>query len=183
MSFTLDKLLELNIGDATLVGILRRSINFDRFTDFSISGIPMDPLSFDIFDVKNFLPELQFALDLSPSVDFSAFNFKASDLFDALLPTSLPTVKSFGSFIKKEILSKLRAALAGLFDTKVNIPTIGLSVDDISFGLDGFKLGNYSEFNNRLFPPMIDVDALQVRLFEVHFSLFTARYQHFFLYK
>jgi hypothetical protein len=167
VSFSLDKLLNLNLADASIkmLNVLRRSLTFDRFSGFSNFGIPMDPVSFEIFNVDNFLAEIQFSLGLSPSVDFSAFNFKASDLFDALFPTSIPTVKSFGSFIKKDILSKIRDAIGGLFDANVDVPTIGLSVGDLSFGLDGFDLGNYSEFNNELFPPMIDVDALQVSFF------------------
>ena len=138
---------------------------FNRFAGFSVSGIPLDPVTFEVFDINNYLPEIQFSLDLAPSINFAAPNFRASDLFDAVFPKSFPTVKSFGSFIKKAILSKIRQALSGLFDTKVNIPTIGLSVDDVSFGFDGFSLGNYTEFNNELFPPMIDVDAVQVSVY------------------
>ena len=137
---------------------------FNRFSDFNLSGLPMDPITFEVFDVKKYLPELQFSLDLAPSINFAAPNFKASDLYDALFPKSTPTIKSFGSFIKKDILSKIRSVLDGLFDAKVNVPTIGLSVDEVSFGFDGFDLGAYTEFNNGLFPPIVDVDALQVGL-------------------
>ena len=140
---------------------------FDRFSALSGSGFPLDPITSEVFDINNYLPEIQFSLNFAPSINFVASNFRASDLFDALFPKSFPTVKSFGSFIKKDILSKIRQALSGLFDAKVNIPTIGLSVDDITFGFDGFSLGSYTELNNEFFPPMIDVDAVQVSPFDV----------------
>jgi hypothetical protein len=47
----------------------------------------------------------------------------------------------------------------------VNVPTAGLSVDEITFGVDGFNMGEYSATNNKLFPPSIDVDALQASNF------------------
>jgi hypothetical protein len=118
-----------------------------------------------VFNIHNYLPELQFALGLSPAVNFAAPNFRASDLFDALFPASIPTVKSFGTFIKKSVMSKIQTALNGLFDVKVNVPTAGLSVDEITFGVDGFNMGEYSATNNKLFPPSIDVDALQASNF------------------
>ena len=145
---------------------------FDRFSGLSLSGLPMDPGSFEVFDIENYLPEIQFSLDLAPSVDFSAPSFSAADLFDALFPTSLPTVKSFGSFLKKNIMSKIQLALDGLFDTKVNVPTTGLSVDEVTFGIHGVNLGVYSDINNKLFPPMIDVDAIQVSLIPLFFFVF-----------
>jgi hypothetical protein len=171
LSFSVDMLFTPSFGtnlSLKLLDYLRSKVElggaFDRFTSISLSGIPMDPSTFEVFDVKNFLPELQFSLDLSPSVDFAAPNFKASDVFDALLSTSIPTIKSFGSFIKKAVMSKIQDALDGLFDAKVNMPTLGLTVDEVTFGSNGFNLGQYSEFNNRLFPPIVDVDALQVSL-------------------
>jgi hypothetical protein len=173
VSFSLDKLPELDFGvSLQMLETLRMSINFnfDRFRDFSISGIPMDPLSFEIFDVKNFLPELQFSLDLSPSVSFAAPNFKASDLYDALFPTNIPTLKSFVCFIKKDILAKISAALDGLFAANVDVPTTGLSLPDgelPSLGVDGINIGVYTEFNNELFPPMIDIDAVQEFVFDI----------------
>ena len=152
------KMLDSLKGKEDLNGV------FDRFTDVTLPGIPFDPVTFEVFDIHSYLPEIQFALDLAPSVNFAAPSFRTSDLFDALFPTSIPTIKSFGSFVKKNIMSKIRLALDGLFDAKVNIPTTGLSVDEVSFGLDGISLGNYTEFNNKLFPPIIDVDVVQASL-------------------
>ena len=45
-------------------------INFDRFSSFSSSGRPMDPSNSEVFNVDDYLPELQFSFDLVPSVDF-----------------------------------------------------------------------------------------------------------------
>ena len=125
----------------------------------------MDGSTFEVFDVTKYLPEIQFALDLAPSLNFAASNFRASDIFDALFPTSIPTIKSFGVFIKKTIMSKIQLALDGLFDAQVDIPTTGLSVDRVSLGVDGINLGAYTESNNKLFPPMVDVDAVKASLF------------------
>ena len=169
ISFTLGQLFVPNFGPELSLNVLnslkaKQELNgvFDRFTELTISGIPLDPTTFEIFSVNNYLPEIQFALDLAPAVEFAASNFQAADLFDALFPTSIPTVKSFGAFVKKEIMSKIRLALDGLFDAKVNVPTIGLSVDEVTFGVDGINLGVYTEHNNRLFPPVVDLDVVQV---------------------
>lgn len=162
------KMLDFLQGNINLAGL------FDRFSGFSISGIPMDPITFEIFDVETYLPELQFALDLAPSINFAAPNFRVSDLYDALFPTGIPTIKSFVSFIKKHILSKISASLDGLFDAQVDVPSAGLSLPDgelPSLGVDGINIGVYTEFNNQLFPPMIDIDAVQVRTLSVFFSL------------
>ena len=171
LSFSMDKLFMPNFGpdlSIKLLDSLRENVNlngvFDRFSGFSVSGIPMDPDTFEVFDIENYLPELQFSLDLAPKVEFAAPNFRASDLFDAVFPTSLPTLQSFISFMKKDIMSKIQIALDGLFEAKVNVPTAGLSVDAVSFGEDGINLGEWTEFNNKLFPPMINVDVVQVSI-------------------
>lgn len=122
----------------------------------------MDPVTFEVFDARNYLAEIQFSLDLAPSVEFTASAFKASDLYDALFPKSPPTIKALDAFIKKDLMSKIRSVLDGLFDVKVNVPTTGLSVDEVTFGGNGVSLGEYTDFNNKLFPPAIDVGALQV---------------------
>lgn len=172
LSFSLDLLFMPNFGADLSIKMLdsltsRTDLGgaFDRFSSFTLSGIPMDPTTFEVFNIHNYLPELQFALGLSPAANFAAPNFRASDLFDALFPASIPTVKSFGTFIKKSVMSKIQTALNGLFDVKVNVPTAGLSVDEITFGVDGFNMGEYSATNNKLFPPSIDVDALQASNF------------------
>jgi hypothetical protein len=172
LSFSLDMLFVPDFGadlSIKLLDSLRTNINlngvFDRFSGFSISGIPMDPITFEVFRIDNYLPEIQFSLDLSPSINFAALNFKVSDLYDALFPTNIPTIKSFASFIKKDILAKISASLDGLFAANVNVPTTGLSLPDgefLSLGVDGINIGVYTEFNNELFPPMIDIDAVQV---------------------
>jgi hypothetical protein len=174
LSFSVDMLFMPKFGptlSTELLGILRGNVNlnglFDRFSDFTQTELPMDPITFEVFNIDSYLSEIQFSLNLAPSVSYAAPNFRASDLFDALFPTSIPTTKSFGLFVKKEILSKIRDAIGGLFDARVEISTIGFTVDEASFGENGFKIGEYSEFNNRLFPPMIDVDALQVSIYHL----------------
>jgi hypothetical protein len=148
---------------------------FDRFNSTSITGIPMDPITNEVFQVGNYLREIQFSLDLSPSVNFAASNFRVSDLYDALFPTNGPTLMSFVAFIKKDILDQISAILDGLFDAKLDVPTTGLSSNRrrLSFsdgkvpslGVEGINIGEYTESNNELFPPMIDIDAVQVSSF------------------
>jgi hypothetical protein len=179
----LDKLFEPDFGaDLTIkmLDSLRANANlngaFDRFSSTSITGIPMDPITNEVFQVGNYLRELQFSLDLSPSVNFAASNFRVSDLYDALFPTNGPTLMSFIAFIKKDILDQISATLDGLFDAKVEVPTTGLSRSHrrrLSFsdgevpslGVDGINIGEYTESNNELFPPMIDIDAVQASSF------------------
>ena len=166
--FSLDMLVKPNIDFSIIFKLLddlRRKINFDGFSDF-LNGIPFNPITFEEFDIDKYLPDIQYALDLTPSINFAVPNFKPSDLYDALFPSNLPTLKSFASWIKKHILEKIRGAIGGLFDAKIDIPTIGLSLPDgklPSLSMDGVNMGVYTRFNNELFPPMIDVDAVQVR--------------------
>ena len=178
VSFSLDKLYGLRSSFQFDISIqMLKSLQskldlkglFNRFSSSSALGIPMDPITFEVFDIDNYLPEIQFSLDLAPSIEFAAPNFRPSDLFDAMFPTSIPTLQSFISFVKKDIMSKIRLALDGLFDAKVDVPTTGLSVDEVSFGVDGINLGEWTEFNNELFPPMIDIDAVQVSIHFRHF--------------
>ena len=177
LAFTMNELFKPNFGPDLSVKLLESlskvEATFDRFTDFTSSGIPQDPNTFEVFHIDNYLPEIQVALELSPTVDFAASNFGSSDIFDALYPTAIPTIKSFGSFIKKSIVSKIQDALDGLFDVTIDVPpTTGLTNDGGFLGVDGVDIGVYSEFNNRLFPPVIDIDALKVSLF-IHMSNLT----------
>jgi hypothetical protein len=169
-SFSINKLFEPNFGSnlsfkvlESLTGNLDLNGAFDRFNSTSSTGLPMDPITFEVFNVDRYLPEIQFSLKLSPSIEFSAPNFRASDLYDAMFPTSIPTIKSFGAFIKKNILSKISNALVGLFDAKVEIPTEGLTVNNVSLGGEGLNIGVYTEGNTQLFPPVVDVDKVEVR--------------------
>lgn len=169
-SFSMNKLFEPNFGPDLSVKILESltanlNLNgvFDRFNSTSSTGLPMDPITFEVFRVEKYLPEIQFSLKLSPSIDFAASNFRTSDLYDAMFPTSIPTIKSFGAFIKKNILLKISNALNGLFDAKVAIPTDGLTVDAVSLGGEGLIIGVYTEGSTQLFPPVVDIDKVEVR--------------------
>jgi hypothetical protein len=166
----MSKLFEPNFGPdlsfkvlESLTGNLDLSGAFYRFSSTSSTGLPMDPSTFEVFSVDNYLPEIQFSLKLSPSIDFAAPNFRTSDLYDAMFPTSIPTIKSFGTFIKKNILPKITNALDGLFDVKVEIPTVGLTVSDVSLGGSGLNIGGYTKGNTQLFPPFFDLDKVEVR--------------------
>ncbi len=167
VSFSLDSLFAPKFGadlSTKLLDSLRNvpSLDFSRFDDFDINGIPMSSSTFEVFEVKKYLPEIQFALDLSPTVDFAASRFQTSDIFDALFPSSVPTVKTMGNFVKKKIIASIASALDGLFDVVVDIPTVGLTIDTPILNSSGLTLGEYTDASTRVFPPVIDVDKLQV---------------------
>ena len=158
-------MFEPNFGadlSSRLLSVLQEKLSsFDQFNLASSDGLPMT-IDGKIFRVQDYLPELQFALGLSPAVEFSAGGFRASDLFDAVLPSGTQSLKSFGSFIKKKIISKIQSALDGLFDVTTDIPTVGLTVDEVKLNGTGLSLGDYSIKSTQLFPPSIDVDQVQV---------------------
>lgn len=150
----------------TLLEVLKSKsfpdISFDRFNRESVSGQPMDSDS-EVFVVGDYLPHLQFALDLAPSVDFHAPNFKLADLYESLNDNPrFPTVKSMGIFVKKRIIEGIISALDGLFDVPLDIGTGGLSVGEASISGDGFYIGNYSASSTKLFPATVDIDKVQV---------------------
>lgn len=107
----------------------------------------------EVFDVEKYLPEIQFALDLSPSVEFSSPNFNPSDIFDSLYPSSIPSVKAMVEFVKKQIVPKLIEKLSGLFDVQIGASSGGMSVDTPTVGNSGLSLGDFSNSSTQLFPP------------------------------
>lgn len=166
MSFDVNKLFEPRFGadlSNKLLSALQSKMSFfDKFNSTSSTGLPMT-LDGEIFRVDHYLPELQFALGLSPSVDFFASSFKVSDLFDSLFPTGkIQTLKTFGSFVKKRIVSKIVSALDGVFDATVSIPTSGITVDEVVLNGSGLALGEYTKKSTQLFPPAVDVDKVDV---------------------
>ena len=166
LSFDMSQLFEPNFGadlSNRLLSILQSRLSFfDQFNRTSSTGMPMT-FEGKIFRVQDFLPELQFALDLSPGVEFPAGSFRTADLYDALFPSgNVQSLKSFGSFIKKKVVSKISNALIGLFDVMTDVPSTGLTVDEVKLGGTGLSLGDYSSTSTQLFPPAIDVDTVQV---------------------
>lgn len=148
LSFSMDKLFEPDFGvdlSHKMLSMLKTKLpSFDRFSDTSSTGMPMDSEG-EVFDVRKYLPDLQFALDLSPSVDFAASMFRASDLYDALFPSgNHQSLKTFGKYVKKNIIAEIMDALNGLFDVKTCVPAIGLTVDEVILGGGGLSLGNYT---------------------------------------
>ena len=147
---------------SSLLGKLKLKLpEFGRFSSFDLqTSQPMDPITFEVFDVKNYLPEIQYSLDLTPSIEFAVPTFKAGDIYDALVPDSTLTIKSMGKFVKKKIISKITAKLDGLFSVKLDIPTEGLTIDTPELGAN-ISLGSYSESSTQLFPPTLDVDKVE----------------------
>ncbi len=164
LSFTMNKLFAPKFGvDLTTRLLTTLQGNIDNtFDGFSL--IDFTTSSGEVFDIEKYLPEIQYALKLSPSVDFAASNFQSSDLFDALFPSSIPSVKAMGNFVKKKIIAKITTALEGLFDVGIDVPGVdlGLSVSQPILNGSGASFGVYTEDSTKLFPPVLDVDAVQV---------------------
>lgn len=174
LTFDVYKLFEPRFGatlSSKLLSALQSKLSiFNRFNSTSLTGLPM-ALDGEIFHVDHYLPELEFALDLSPSVDFAASSFKVSDLYDSLFPTGkILSLKTFGSYVKKQVVSKIVSALNGVFDATVSIPTIGLTADEVILNGSGLALGEYTENSTQLFPPSVDVDKIDVSYCETFTS-------------
>lgn len=150
-SFTLKSLFATRFGpdlSSKLLGVLKANVDllaiFNRFNDFdSYTGMPWDPNTKEIFDVERFIPEILYAFDLSTSVEFTATNFHASELFAAFYPRAMPSLKSFAKFVKAKIVKDVTAALGGLFQDDTDTPTP-------------------SDLSTRLFPPRTSIDDVQV---------------------
>ena len=173
IEFSLDVLFAPSFGQdlatKTLEKLRARLPGFDRFTDFDDSTNSfIDPTNKTLFRVKDYLPEIQFAFDLSPSVDLASRKFKPSDLQDALFSDPRPTIKSFASFLKKNILDEIKTSLSGLFSTTLDVPAGGLTVSEPSFGADGPSFGEYSNISTRAFPPSVNVDAVDGFAFDLN---------------
>ena len=128
--------------------------NFSLFTDTdNVTELPMNPITFEVFDVEKYLPEIQFALDLSPSLQFPSPSFTPADIFDSLYPSSVPSVRAMVEFVKKQIVPELIGKLSGLFDVQIGGSSGGMSVDTPTIGNSGLSLGNFSDSSTQLFPP------------------------------
>lgn len=147
----------------TILAALKQKLpgDFDRFEMDGEAFIDLSTL--EIFDVANYLSEIQFAYDIAPSVDFASLNFKLSDLQDALFPNKLPTLRSFADFVKGRIVEFIADKLSGLFATGVDISNGGLTIETPELGGDGLALGSFSPASTRAFPPRISTDSIQVR--------------------
>ena len=159
-TFSIDDLFTPNFGpvlSGTFLDSLKITpsllhFNFDRFnaTD-SETGLPMDPLTFEIFKVDNYIPQIQVALDLAPSLDLVAPKFSAKDLKESLFPDRIPTIKSMAAFVKNKIVPKITNALDGLFDVEVETPS-GVSAPTL--GGSGLSAVGFNDATNtKLFPP------------------------------
>ena len=144
-SYILDK-LQLKLPD-----------DFVRFSgNDTQSNLPMDPATFEVFRVENYIPEVQYALDLSPSVEQAAPNFMASDIYDALVPSGPLTVEGLAKYAKKKILPKIVNATGGLFP----IPLGDSSTeggDDEGSDTESDEEGD-DECDTLLFPPTFNID-------------------------
>ena len=127
----------------------------------------MNPTTFEVFDPVKHLPEIQFALDFSPSTELASSNFKSSDIMGSLYPSKIPTLTDLVSYVKKKIVPEVISALRGLFDVKLDTSTTGLSVDEPSLGDSGLNLGDFSPSSTMVFPPKIDLDRVQGFNFDI----------------
>ena len=166
LAFTLDELLTPGYGvDVTLkiLDVLKAtpslSGNFSRFSGVSdFTNITMDPITYEMFLVENYLFDIQVAYDVAPSVEFAAPNFGLADLKELLSPR-FPTVRAFADMVKSKIVKEIGEVLNGRFSTPVDLP-----------GFDSFKLGgndsdtldlSWPSGSTRAFTPKISIDNIQ----------------------
>ena len=172
IDFSIDDLITPEFGPNLSLRLLDKLKTFDDAPGFqsifgrfdgidSLTGLPMDLSSNELFDVTLYLPEIQVALQLAPSVDLTAQGFGAKDIQNALFPTRVPTVKSLASFIKRKIIPQIRNALD--FDVDVSPSAIGgLTVDTPTLGASGFDFGKFSDTSTQSFPPSADISDVEV---------------------
>ena len=117
--------------------------------------------TFELFDVNLYIPEIQVALKLAPSINLAAKGFAAKDFEEALFPfPSAPTLKGFASYVKREIIPRISASLD--FDVPLKVPSGGLNLAIPTLSANGLNFGGFSSGSTQLFPPSIDLDDVEV---------------------
>jgi hypothetical protein len=148
----------------TLISTSSLPSNFSRFSAQSKLGMPMDPLTSEVFNVNNYLPSVQLVFGIIPSLEFAVPKFSLADLRETLCPT-FPSLRAFSNSVKSKLVDIVRENLNGMFDTTVNLK-----------GFDNVKLGGNSssdqEFSwpinsNKLFTPKMSIDSVQGFAFDL----------------
>ena len=148
----------------TLISTSSLSSNFSRFSAQSNLGMPMDPRTSEVFNVNNYLPSVQLAFGIIPSLEFAVPKFSLADLRETLCPT-FPSLRAFSNSVKSKLVNVVREKLDGLFDTTVNLK-----------GFDNVKLGGNSSYDqefswpigsNKLFTPKMSIDSVQGFVFDL----------------
>lgn len=172
VSFTMTDLFTPEFGEGLSARILEKLKAEDSLSDLfsgfdstdEISGLPMNSMTKKLFDINAYIPEIQVALKLAPSLDLTASGFSAADLQEALFPFPVPSIRSFASFVKREIIPQIKAVMdfgVGIDTSKA--PFGGLSIDTPSLDGSGFNFGTFSNKSTQLFPPSVNLDSVQVR--------------------
>lgn len=172
IDFTLDELLapgyHLDLSSKLLNALKATpslSSTFTRFSGVSVfAKMPVDPVTNEIFNVKNYLPEIQLSLDIVPSTQFASPNFGLADLKEYLSPR-FPSVRALADKVKTALVKKVGEKLNGLFSTTVNLP-----------GFDPILIGGSASFPQNLswpngstnvFTPQMSSDKVQGFLFDL----------------
>jgi hypothetical protein len=172
IDFTLDELLAPDFGfDLTskvldaLKATQSVSSMFTRFSDISTyTGMPMDPVTYEIFNVKNYLSEIQVSFDIVPSPQVASQKFGLADLREVLSP-KVPTLRAFADKMKPKLVNEIGKMLNGLFNTTVNVS-----------GFDPIPIGGNTSFppnlswshgSTHVFTPQIRLDKIQGFSFDV----------------
>jgi hypothetical protein len=149
---------------STLMKTLSLSSNFSRFSSVSDIDMPMDPITNEVFNVKNYLAEIQVALGIAPSTDFVAPNFALADLKEYLFP-NVPSLRAFAVSVKSMLVSEIGEKLNGLFATSVNIQ----GFDEIQYGGNASSSLNISwpSKSTRAFIPKPSIDQVEGFYFDI----------------
>lgn len=133
--------------------------NFSRFSGTSgLSKMPMDSTTSEVFNVRNYLSEIQVAFDIVHSVEVAAPDYALADLREALFP-KVPSLKSFADTVKSRLFREMNEKLNGLFATTVDFQ----GFDQIELGGNTSSAVNISWPNKstRLFTPHLSIDQVQ----------------------
>ncbi len=176
LDFTLDELLAPDYGlDVTLkiMDALKAtptlSSFFARFSGTSIyTNMPMDPVTYEIFNVKNYLPEVQVSFNLVPSPLLASPNFGLTDLHEFLSP-KVPSLRAFADKMKSKLVAIIAEKLNGLFNTTVSSP-----------GFGSIQIGGSASFppslswpigSTNVFTPQMRFDKVQGFLFDLEIGV------------
>ena len=124
----------------------------------------MDSTTSEVFNARNYLPEIQVAFDIVPSVEVAAPNYALADLREALFP-KVPSLRSFADTVKSRLVREMNEKLNGLFATTVDIQ----GFDQIELGGNTSSDVNISWPNKstRLFTPHLSIDQVQGFFFDL----------------
>ena len=149
----------------TLMETKSLSSNFSHFSGASnCSKMPIDPITNEVFNVRNYLADIQVAFGIALSTDLAAPNFALVDLKEALFP-NVPSLRVFADSVKSMLVKEINDKLDGLFETAVDLQ----GFDEIKIGGNASSALNivWPSKSTRAFIPKLRIDQVQGFSFDI----------------